>query len=180
MGQLGLSQLGTVYFQNVYVICFVFCTCIITQTESKISIKQLQLSSLFWGMHLPLNCHEPGYQTKVFTLCQSLTPISCKQGNYRFLIIELVKRHIDRTKHYSLKFLLNIFIYKRHQILLFLMKKAGKRVGNIGYNRAKLTRADLTQADLTRGRVDPIFTSEGFVVSTFRQTLRLTTLKIYY
>ena len=25
-----------------------------------------------------------------------------------------------------------------------------------------------------------IFTSEGFVVSTFRQTLRLTTLKIYY
>ena len=26
----------------------------------------------------------------------------------------------------------------------------------------------------------PIFTSEGFVVSTFRQTLRLMTLKIYY
>ena len=35
------------------------------------------------------------------------------------------------------------------------MKIAGKRVGNIGYNRAELTRADLTQADLTRGRVDP-------------------------
>ena len=26
---------------------------------------------------------------------------------------------------------------------------------------------------------NPIFTREGFVVSTFRQTLRLTTLKIY-
>ena len=30
------------------------------------------------------------------------------------------------------------------------MKIAGKRVGNIGYNRA-----ELTQAYLTRGRVDP-------------------------
>ena len=30
------------------------------------------------------------------------------------------------------------------------MKIAGKRAGNIGYNRA-----DLTRADLTRGRVDP-------------------------
>ena len=35
------------------------------------------------------------------------------------------------------------------------MKIAGKRVGNIGYNGAELTRADLTQADLTGGRVDP-------------------------
>ena len=46
-GQLGLSQLGPVYFQNVYGICFVFCACIITPTKSKINIKQLQLSSLF-------------------------------------------------------------------------------------------------------------------------------------
>ena len=61
---------------------------------------------------------------------------------------------IDRTKHYSLKLLLNIFIYKTHLTLVSLMKIAGKRVGNIGYNRAELTRADLTQADLTRGRVD--------------------------
>ena len=35
------------FYQNVYGICFVFCTCIITKTKSKINIKQLQLSSLF-------------------------------------------------------------------------------------------------------------------------------------
>ena len=122
-------------------------------------------------MHLPLNCHEPGYQTKVFTLCQSLTPISCKQGNYRFLTIELVKLHIDRTKHYSLKLLLNIFIYKTHQILLFLMKKAEKREGNIGYNRAELTRADLTQADLTRGRVDPHSSGNTFPIYLLSRTI---------
>ena len=33
---------------------------------------------------------------------------------------------------------------------------------------------------LHSGYCSYIFTSEGFVVSTFRQTLRLTTLKIYY
>ena len=86
-GQLGLessrplSQVGPgstrpestrpVYFQNVYGICYVSCTCIITHTKSKINIKQLQLSSLFIklvGMNLPLDCHEPGYQISLHTL----------------------------------------------------------------------------------------------------------------
>ena len=49
-------------------------------------------------MNLPLDCHEPGYQMNVFTLCQSLTPISCKQGNYRFLTIELVKRQLIKAR----------------------------------------------------------------------------------
>ena len=100
LSQLGPSQLGPVYFQNVHGVCFVFCTCILTQTKSKIKIKQLQLSSLsnWWGVNLLLDCHEPGYQMKVFTLCQSLTPMSFKQGNYRFLTIELVKTAIDQSK----------------------------------------------------------------------------------
>ena len=49
-------------------------------------------------MNLPLDCHEPGYQMKVFTLYQSLTRISCKQGSYRFLTIELVKTAIDQKQ----------------------------------------------------------------------------------
>ena len=63
-------------------------------------------------MNLSLDCHEPGYQKKVFTLCQSLTPISCKQGNHRFLTTELVKRQLIKARFdaadliiYSLLFL---------------------------------------------------------------------------
>ena len=62
-------------------------------------------------MNLPLDCHEPGYQMKVFTLCQSLSPISCKQGNYRFLTIELVKRHLIKAK-----FIQSFFLNKRIRI----------------------------------------------------------------
>ena len=58
------------------------------------------LSTLFIklvGMNLPLDCHEPGYQMKVFTLCQSLTLHILQQGNYPFLTIELVKTAIDQS-----------------------------------------------------------------------------------
>ena len=41
------------------------------------------------------------------------------------------------------------------------MKIAGKREGNIGYNRAKLTRADLTQANLTRIPPGPPSNEQG-------------------
>ena len=36
------------------------------------------------------------------------------------------------------------------------------------------------EASMSKGLGGNIFTSEGFIVSTFQQTLRLTTLKIYY
>ena len=66
-------------------------------------------------MNLPLDCHEPGYQMKVFTLCQSLTLISCKQGNYHFLTIEFVKRQLIKAR-FNTADLFNPFLNKRIRI----------------------------------------------------------------
>ena len=66
-------------------------------------------------MNLPLDYNEPGYQMKVFTLCQSLTPISCKQGNYRFLTIELVKRQLIKAR-FNTADLFNLFLNERIRI----------------------------------------------------------------
>ena len=53
---------------------------------------------------------------KVFTLCQSLTPISCKQGNYRFLTVELVKRQLIKAMLNTADLFNLFFLNKRIRI----------------------------------------------------------------
>ena len=89
----------------------------------------------------------------------------------RIFIVYALK-YVSQTKYFSLV-LVPLQIVKRNYIYTILYMPEGIHIWHSNW---------LLSVDYNKGLSSDhrIFTSEGFVVSTFRQTLRLTTLKIYY
>ena len=135
---------------------------------------------LYWGINCTLFNLNDKELFKHYFLFISATAIRCLP---------------TRVRIYSIDHQLKVYMIRETRMNTFIISKSAQRsdtdraiamechettlaisyIGHVGHLHLHSSATEYIKTYILC-----IFTSEGFVVSTFRQTLRLTTLKIYY